>query len=335
MPNTSNLVLPLLASGQAQKHVTVNESLFKLDGIVQLSVISQGLNTPPVSPTEGNRYIAGNSPTDTWSTGARNVWLFADNIWNKLVPRTGWMAWVEADGIIVIWTGSAWTPIGGIGTASFAATRWDFADFHQIATTGNPPFVGEAVASGTISAAITGTALYSLGVGLVQLSSSTTANGGYRIQTVSNYRNIGGFAFRCILAPTGAHTGVTMRLGFHDSVSSAAPVDGIYFEVNAGVAELKASRGSTVTTGAGSLVLSLDTMYTFDIDIVPANTSATGLIKDAAGTLLFSTTVMDIPNTAARLFNAGLVATEASTTARAMCVVDYMGLGPRRPLGLN
>jgi hypothetical protein len=40
MSNTSNLVLPYLAVGQAQKHVTVDESLRRLDALVQLSVVS-------------------------------------------------------------------------------------------------------------------------------------------------------------------------------------------------------------------------------------------------------------------------------------------------------
>ena len=40
MSNTSSLVLPYLAVGQAQKHVTVNESLRRLDALVQLSVVS-------------------------------------------------------------------------------------------------------------------------------------------------------------------------------------------------------------------------------------------------------------------------------------------------------
>src|SRR5262249_4668949 len=36
---TANLTLPFLISGQAQKHVTVNESLLRLDALVQLAVV--------------------------------------------------------------------------------------------------------------------------------------------------------------------------------------------------------------------------------------------------------------------------------------------------------
>ena len=44
---TENLALPLLAGGQSQKHVTVNEALRTIDAAAQLSVMSAGLSAPP------------------------------------------------------------------------------------------------------------------------------------------------------------------------------------------------------------------------------------------------------------------------------------------------
>lgn len=38
---SSNLAPPYLAAGQAQKHVTVNESLLRLDALVQLAVVPE------------------------------------------------------------------------------------------------------------------------------------------------------------------------------------------------------------------------------------------------------------------------------------------------------
>ena len=48
MTDTSNLTLPLLAAAQAQKHVTVNEALQRLDGVVQLTLRSRSEATPMV-----------------------------------------------------------------------------------------------------------------------------------------------------------------------------------------------------------------------------------------------------------------------------------------------
>jgi hypothetical protein len=35
-----------------------------------------------------------------------------DGAWIRLVPRTGWMVWVAAEGLFLVWTGSAWEVVG-------------------------------------------------------------------------------------------------------------------------------------------------------------------------------------------------------------------------------
>jgi len=60
MPDTStHLLLPYLLASQAQKHVTHNEALRLLDGLVQLAVLDRDLTTPPGRPADGDRYIVG------------------------------------------------------------------------------------------------------------------------------------------------------------------------------------------------------------------------------------------------------------------------------------
>ena len=54
---TTNLLLPYILAAQAQKHVTHNDALRLLDGLVQLSVKGRDLTAPPASPAEGARYI--------------------------------------------------------------------------------------------------------------------------------------------------------------------------------------------------------------------------------------------------------------------------------------
>ena len=58
MPETTpTLALPLIAAGQAQKHVTHNEALIQLDALVQLACRDKDLGAPPASPAEGDRYL--------------------------------------------------------------------------------------------------------------------------------------------------------------------------------------------------------------------------------------------------------------------------------------
>ena len=56
---TTHLLLPYILAAQAQKHVTHNEALRLLDGLVQLSVLDRDLTAPPGSPADGDRYIVG------------------------------------------------------------------------------------------------------------------------------------------------------------------------------------------------------------------------------------------------------------------------------------
>jgi uncharacterized protein DUF2793 len=109
MSDTStHLLLPYLLAAQAQKHVTVNEALRLLDGLVQLAVLDRHLTAPPASPDDGARYIVASGATGAWAAWDLNVAYWVDGAWMRLVPRPGWQAWVEDEATLVIWSGTAW-----------------------------------------------------------------------------------------------------------------------------------------------------------------------------------------------------------------------------------
>ena len=128
---TTHLLLPYILAAQAQKHVTHNEALRLLDGLVQLSVLDRDLTAPPGSPTDGDRYIVGSGATAAWAGWDLNVALWTDGAWLRLPPRTGWRAWVEDEGLLLVYDGASWigtTPAAlqnmallGIGTTADAA----------------------------------------------------------------------------------------------------------------------------------------------------------------------------------------------------------------------
>ncbi len=105
---TPNLALPLLAAAQAQKHVTVNEALARLDGLVQISVKDRDLAAPPASPTEGERYIVAAGATGAWAGWDGDVVLFTGGAWLRLPPSEGWRVWIEDESVLVVRTGGAW-----------------------------------------------------------------------------------------------------------------------------------------------------------------------------------------------------------------------------------
>jgi hypothetical protein len=113
MPDTStHLLLPYLIAAQAQKHVTVNEALRLLDGLVQLAVLDRHLTAPPASPADGDRYIVASGATGAWAGWDLNVAYWVDGAWTRLVPRSGWQGWVVDEASFLAWDGSAWTAAG-------------------------------------------------------------------------------------------------------------------------------------------------------------------------------------------------------------------------------
>lgn len=122
MTDTPRLSLPLLAAGQAQKHVTHNDALVRLDGLIHLTVDSRTQAAPPASPTELSAYIVPAGSTGAFAGHTDQVALFEDGGWTFLVPRAGWQAWVVDEAEHNLWTGTEWrrdSPLSSLG-----AERW-------------------------------------------------------------------------------------------------------------------------------------------------------------------------------------------------------------------
>lgn len=108
---TAHLALPFIMAAQAQKHVTHNEALRLLDGIVQLAVLDRDLTTPPANPAEGDRYLPASGATGAWAGWDGSVAYWIDGAWMRILPAPGWLAWIEGEAQLVVWTGSVWLPV--------------------------------------------------------------------------------------------------------------------------------------------------------------------------------------------------------------------------------
>mgnify|MGYP001168779273 CR=1 FL=1 len=115
--STPRCQFPYIAAGQAQKHVTHNEALDRLDTLLFLAVETAGGNAPPVAPAEGSRHIVGPAPTGAWAGQAHAIALAEDGLWQFLTPQAGWQAWHVASAGAMVFTGSDWQPLasGGAG----------------------------------------------------------------------------------------------------------------------------------------------------------------------------------------------------------------------------
>lgn len=118
MTATPRLDLPLLAAGQAQKHVTHNDALIRLDALVHLAVASRTETFPPAVPVETSAYIVPADGTGVFAGHEDEVAIFEDGGWSFLEPRPGWQAWVADEAEEQVWTGAVWrraSPISSEG----------------------------------------------------------------------------------------------------------------------------------------------------------------------------------------------------------------------------
>lgn len=113
MSQTSpTLQLPLVQPAQAQKHVTVNEALLRLDALVRTVVESRTLAAQPAEPGEGASWLipAGASGDDWSGFGAGDIAVFRDGGWQAYSPQDGWQVHVRDEACDVHWDelGSRW-----------------------------------------------------------------------------------------------------------------------------------------------------------------------------------------------------------------------------------
>ncbi len=111
---TTRLQLPFLAAGQAQKHITVNESLLRLDALAQLATVSASTVSQPGSPADGDVYILPSGKSGAAWGGMANgaIAYYRDGAWEAISPREGWLAHAADADRLYVYSGSAWVELG-------------------------------------------------------------------------------------------------------------------------------------------------------------------------------------------------------------------------------
>ncbi len=105
---TPHLKLPLLAAGQAQKHVTMNEALAALDTLSQLSVINRTQVAPPEDPAIGAAYIVAASPTGAFAGHAGDIATHDEAGWRFHEPADGWCCYVRSEDLLLVRAAGTW-----------------------------------------------------------------------------------------------------------------------------------------------------------------------------------------------------------------------------------
>lgn len=127
--SSARLALPYIQPAQAQKHVTHNEAVQRLDLLVQLVVEAFGAAIPPAQPDEGRIWALGPVPADAWAGQAGMLAARIASAWVFISPQPGWRAWGAAEQQLRIWDGTGWArealdDIDGLGVGTgFDATN--------------------------------------------------------------------------------------------------------------------------------------------------------------------------------------------------------------------
>ncbi|MBU2935629.1 MULTISPECIES: DUF2793 domain-containing protein [Pacificibacter] len=108
MSDTTRFSLPLLQAAQAQKHVTVNEAITRLDGLMQLRLQSVTENTPPLTPQEGDAYSVANSAVNDWAGFEGNLALYVSGGWVFVPVTLGMRAYIVDQNGWAAFDGTTW-----------------------------------------------------------------------------------------------------------------------------------------------------------------------------------------------------------------------------------
>jgi len=117
---TMRLAMPLLQPSQAQKHVTVNEALMRLDGLVNLVLQSVSTLLPPATVIDGQCWGVPLAAQGAWAGKDGLIALGSNGGWMFVAPSAGMRAFVADRGCEAIHDGRGWA-LGALSLGVFGS----------------------------------------------------------------------------------------------------------------------------------------------------------------------------------------------------------------------
>ena len=156
MARTAHLALPLVMPAQAQKHVTVNEALARIDAAVHLRVVSATVQAPPEIADEGQSYLVPPDATGAWQGLAGQIAVWSNGGWIYLLPKAGWRAWDESRPGHLMFDGTGWVRDAVVVSGSGAGLIWKIVEFDHVVSAGATNLTSATVPSQTQVIGVTG-----------------------------------------------------------------------------------------------------------------------------------------------------------------------------------
>ncbi len=174
MAETNRFGLPLLAAAQAQKHVTVNEALVRLDTVAQMQVRADDWEVPNAVSSEGEAHVVGPVASGVWAGQEGKVAVFVNGGWIFLTPQIGWRAWNSILGAEIVFDGVEWVRYAAVVAAGGAATLQRVVEIDHVigaeavsVTTAVIPAKAQVIGvTARVTSALTGTGVSSWSLGV-------------------------------------------------------------------------------------------------------------------------------------------------------------------------
>jgi hypothetical protein len=163
MTETARLKLPLVQAAQAQKHVTVNEALLRVDALAQPVIASRSVAVPPPVAPNGALYAVPAGASGPWAGQAGRLALSLNGGWDFVDPVEGWRAWIADEGVAALHDGTDWVASAAAVSPGGAALAFRVIEIDQAVSAGASSATLPIIPQGALVFGVTGRVLAGLG----------------------------------------------------------------------------------------------------------------------------------------------------------------------------
>ena len=134
LQNTPRLGLPLLQSGQTGAYITLNESLWKLEALVQARALSRSVAAEPPEPQAGDAYILPEAASGAgWEAHqAGDFLIFWGGYWNPVPQANGAIVFVEDEGLHLVREQAGWGPLNVSQNLAYLGINATADDYNRL-----------------------------------------------------------------------------------------------------------------------------------------------------------------------------------------------------------
>ncbi|MFA5582425.1 MAG: DUF2793 domain-containing protein [Paracoccaceae bacterium] len=156
MDETNRLGLPLVQPAQAQKHITVNEALARLDGLVQLVLQSVTTPTPPAVAADGDCYGVPMGGANEWAGQAGQIAIRSNGGWVFAPAHPGFRSFVADQSAYARHDGADWIIGATAHSAHGAALIHEVVEFDHDISAGPVSIAANVLPGNAVVYGVTG-----------------------------------------------------------------------------------------------------------------------------------------------------------------------------------